>query len=92
MGKLLRRLPIGTYAYPALKVVYVKLNIGSGGRRKIHDLTRGDVFYGIKQDSMGIVLEDLESSLSQVKIGEVSEGLEKVEGIRGVVPVRIVEV
>ena len=92
IGKLIRYLPIDTYVYPSHNNLYMRLNIGSGGIQKISKLIVGDVFYDVTQDALGISLNVFKASFSQIKIGEIIEGLDSVKTIKKVLSVKIASI
>lgn len=88
-GKLKRILPVDSFAFRKGSSLFVKLDLGIGGTRNVDEFVRGDLFYDLLQEALGIALSDASASSSQIKVGRVEGGIQTAESVVGVTPVRL---
>ncbi len=91
VSALLKNLPMGTFAYPSPSAIFIKVNLKIGGRSRIGELSPGDIFYDVAQDSVGLALKSLKASVRQLKLGKISSGMEMMCKIEGIKPVKILQ-
>ena len=89
IGKLLRHLPMDTYAFPLGSILHIRVDLKCSGRVKVTDLFKGDIFYDTTQDSLAITFKPKKALRGELKVGEVLNGIERLEKISGVETVRI---
>ena len=90
VSAILRNLPMRTFAYPSHSAIYIKVNLKSGGRSRIKELSPGDIFYDVAQDSIGLALKSLKATIRQLKLGKISSGMKLMDKMEGIEPVTIV--
>jgi len=87
---LILKVPFTSFAYRTKGDVLVKVDIRKGDIQKIKKLEVGDVYYCMVEDAIGFVLTPKNPCLrTEIKIGEVTKGLEKLENIKRITPVKV---
>ena len=91
IGKIFRVLPMESYAYQK-EDLFIKLDLGLGARQKVSDLDKGDIFYSIEQNSLGITNNSRKANTKEIKIGRVTKGMEHIKKFDGIIIVKILAV
>jgi len=87
---LILKVPFTSFAYRTKGDILVKVDIRKGDMQKVKSLEVGDVYYCMVEDAIGIVLTPKNPCLrTEIKIGEVTKGLENLEKIRRITPVKV---
>ncbi len=89
--RLLRNSPYQTrcYYFGAKTVIYFPVYVKIGEEKGIYDLKKGDVFYWLVGESIGIALKDIRFPQRVNLIGKIDDGLEKLMNLKTGTSVKI---